>query len=171
MENLNYEGIDLIGEDQLEEAAENPVNTQIAKPAEQLTESPPESPDQPRAAGEVPVSQQDPTHPLKVNRQEGFLDTLMDALAAPGQGLNDYVIDELNKIPGLNLRKSPRAESEAINAIRDIGGVVMPFIGLRKATGGAIKAKVTPKLPPRAQRSKALKLLGETGLDLSWCLC
>ncbi len=25
MENLNYEGIDLIGEDQLEEAAENPV--------------------------------------------------------------------------------------------------------------------------------------------------
>jgi len=26
MENLNYEGIDLIGEDQLEEAAENPVN-------------------------------------------------------------------------------------------------------------------------------------------------
>jgi len=166
MENINYEGIDLLGEEQLQEAAENPVNTQLAKPAEELTESPPESPEQPRQAGEVPVSQQDPTHPLQVNRQEGILDTIVDALAAPGQGLNDYVIDELNKLPFLNLRKSPRAESEAINAIRDIGGVVMPFVGLRKATGGAIKAKVTPKLPARAQRSKALKLLGETGLDL-----
>ena len=37
MENLNYEGIDLIGEDQLEESAENPVNTQLAKPAEQVS--------------------------------------------------------------------------------------------------------------------------------------
>lgn len=49
MENLNYEGIDLIGEDQLEEAAENPVNTQVAKPAEQLSEAPPESPSSPES--------------------------------------------------------------------------------------------------------------------------
>ena len=67
MENINYEGIDLIGQDQLEESAENPVNTQLAKPAEQLSEAPPESPEEPKEAGEVPVSQQDPTHPLQVN--------------------------------------------------------------------------------------------------------
>ena len=166
MENLNYEGIDLIGEDQLEESAENPVNTQLAKPAEQLSETPPESPEEPREVGEVPVSQQDATHPLKVNRTEGILDTLFDALAAPGQGLNDYVIDELNKIPGLNLRKAPRSESEAINAVRDIGGVIMPFMALRKAAGRGVVQPIKAKLPPRAQRSKALKLLGEAGLDM-----
>ena len=48
MENVNYEGIDLLGEEQLQEAAENPVNTQLAKPAEELSEAPPESPEQPR---------------------------------------------------------------------------------------------------------------------------
>lgn len=47
------------------------------------------------------------------NEERGFLGTVIDTLSAPGVGLNDYVTDELNKIPGLNLRKAPPFESKA----------------------------------------------------------
>ena len=168
MEYTNFDPIDIPSPEELEAAkktAIEPIAPVEEKPEETAPQAPTTAAEQPQAMT-PPTSTANPARPLEVNRSEGIVDTIFDALSAPGAGLNDYVIDELNKIPGLKLRKAPRYENEAIQAVRDLGGIILPFVGLRKATGGAIKAKVTPKLPASVQRSRTVKLLGEAGLDM-----
>jgi len=93
----------------------------------------------------------------------GPLQGLVDFLAAPGQGLNDYVIDELNKIPGLNLKKGPKYQNDVNQAVREISSIVTPTVVIgRKAlqAGKAANLRVGHKLG----QSQLIKTLGETGV-------
>ncbi len=54
--------------------------------------------------------------PLPGEDRSGILPTVMDALAAPAVGMSDYVVDELNKLPFLNLQKRSEYSNEGVQA-------------------------------------------------------
>ena len=133
-------------------------------------------PAQPQTAQPQPAATQ-PTEPAKeqrpaggtfqpgLNRSVGFVDTVFDTLAAPGVGLNDFITDQINRIPGVTIPKAQKYENKAIEAVRNISSLILPFILLRRAAGGAA-AKLKPTLPATLQRSKVVGALGNMGLDL-----
>jgi len=96
--------------------------------------------------------------------ERGVLGTVMDALAAPSAGLNDYVVDELNKLPFVNMRKQSKFTNEAVQATRELSSLLIPFIGLRKTAmkaGGAMQAKVKHPLGEK----RLMKYFSEMGID------
>ena len=98
------------------------------------------------------------------NEQRGFLGTVMDTLSAPGTGLNDYVTDELNKIPGLNLRKAAPFENKANQAVRELSSLLLPFIAMKRKAmqaGGLAQARVKSPIGER----RLVKYLSEMGID------
>ena len=100
-----------------------------------------------------------------LNRSVGLVDTVFDALAAPGAGLNDYITDQINRIPGVSIPKAQKYENQAIQAVRNISGLILPYLGLRRAAGQAA-APLKGRLPSSLQRSKVLSGVGNLGLDL-----
>ena len=90
--------------------------------------------------------------------------TVMDTLAAPGAGLNDYVVDELNKLPFVNMRKQSEYSNEGIQAVRELSSILTPFIALRRTAmkaGGALQAKVKHPLGEK----RLMKWFSELGID------
>ena len=100
-----------------------------------------------------------------LNRSVGIIDTVFDALAAPGVGLNDFITDQINRIPGVNIPKAQKYENQAIEAVRNISGLILPFAVTRGVAGRAA-AKLKTTLPANLQRSKVVSGLGNMGLDL-----
>ena len=127
------------------------------EPEESETVETPKQPTEERPAGG--------TFQPGLNRSVGFVDTVFDTLAAPGAGLNDFITDQINRIPGVNIPKAQKYENKAVEAVRNISGLVLPFIMTRKVAGGAA-AKLKTTLPANLQRSKVLSGLGNMGLDL-----
>jgi hypothetical protein len=102
--------------------------------------------------------------PLPGEDRSGLMTTVMDTLAAPAVGLNDYVVDELNKLPFVNMRKQSEYSNEGIQAVRELSSILTPFIALRRTAmkaGGALQAKVKHPLGEK----RLMKWFSELGID------
>jgi len=139
------------------------------------TETPPPPAAPTESKQEPTVEEQQEVAPKKVEEQNkmyanygerkplGPLQGLVDFLAAPGQGLNDYVIDELNKIPGLNLKKAPKYQSDVNQAVRELSSILTPQIVLGRQAVKAGKAANLRVGHPLGQ-NQLVKTIGETGV-------
>ena len=67
----------------------------------------------------------DPRTESGLNESRGFFDTSMDIMSAVSDGINDYLVDEVNKIPGVNFRKRPQYENELAKSIRGLSGCLL----------------------------------------------
>lgn len=156
--------------EELEEFNQQPnaVEQALPEPEEPpvvAAEAPAKAP-QPAAGGYQTPDWLKPFRPAPpgVDEDRGFLGTVMDALAAPAVGLNDYVVDEMNKLPFLNLRKRSKFDNEAVQATRELSSILIPFIAMRRAGmkgGRALQAKVRHPLGEK----RAVKFLAEMGVD------
>ena len=102
--------------------------------------------------------------PVPGEDRSDFLSTLMDTLSAPSVGLNDYIKDELNKLPFVNMRKQAPFTNEAIQATRELSSLLIPFIGMRRTAmkgGAALQAKVKHPLG----ENRLMKYFAEMGID------
>lgn len=120
------------------------------------------------AEAEAQPIQPEPTAPQtapEAEEEQHPISTLFDALAAPGQGLNDYVIDELNKLPFLDLKKRPEYRNKVVQSAREISSFLIPTVLMTRAGvkgGTALKGKLP--LPDKVANSQLLKLIGETSV-------
>jgi len=139
------------------------------EPPAQLTQTQPAGPTEQEKLREE-MYLKDPTTESGKNESVGFFDTTMDILGAPGRGLNDYFADEINKLPGVNLRKAPQYENGVAQSIRDLSSMILPFLMLRKgakmgvgaATSRGPAAAVAKRFP---STSRAGKWMAELGVD------
>jgi len=86
-----------------------------------------------------------------------------DVLASPGQGVNDFFVDSINILPGVELKKRPKFENDVTQSIREISSIVLPTVFLTKGATGVAN------LGASASRVKMLsdplvKFLGEKSL-------
>ena len=111
--------------------------------------------------------QKDPRTESGLVESDGFFGDMMAILGAPSRGINDYIIDEVNKIPGVNLRKMPQYENEVAKSIRGMSGLILPFLGLKgsvKGVSGTIAAR-SPLATRTPKTNKALKWMLDLGID------
>ena len=109
----------------------------------------------------------DPRSESGLNEDDGFFDATMDILSAPGAGINDYIVDEVNKLPGVNFRKLPQYENELAKSIRGLSGLILPFLGLKgsvKGVSGNIAAR-SPLATRTPKTNRALKWMLDLGID------
>ena len=109
----------------------------------------------------------DPRTESGLNESDGFFGTAMDSIDAVSAGINDYLIDEVNKIPGVNLRKRPQYENEVAKSIRGISGLILPFLGLKGSVKG-VSANIAARSPLATRTPKtnrALKWMLDLGID------
>jgi hypothetical protein len=66
-----------------------------------------------------------------------------DALAAPGQGVNDWFVDTINLLPGVELRKAPKFQNDVTQGLREVSSVVLPTIFLTKGMGSGLQTAAT----------------------------
>lgn len=109
------------------------------------------------------ASQPKPTAPKGASQNP--LQTAFDVLAAPGQGLNDYFVDELNKLPFLKLKKRPVFENNAVQAVRNLSSFLGPMLLLRKAAGAAGSAAQS-RVGAKLGEDAAFKWFANRGLDI-----
>jgi hypothetical protein len=86
-----------------------------------------------------------------------------DVLASPGQGVNDFFVDSINILPGVELKKRPKFENDVTQSIREISSIVLPTVFLTKGATGVANVGAS------ASRAKMLsdplvKFLGEKSL-------
>ena len=110
-----------------------------------------------------------PTGSEQPQQQEGqgqnIFQQAFDVLAAPGQGVNDWFVDTLNLIPGVDLKKRTKFENQAIQTAREISSVVLPSIFITKGLGtGLSTAASASKI--KFLSDPAVKLLGNVALDV-----
>ena len=128
----------------------------------------PQAPTAEAAPVEEKPKETKPTEPQDTNKQQSFLGTVFDALAAPGTGLNDYVIDELNKLPFINMKKRAPFKNDAVQALRQIGSFVIPAVALKKVGVKGMTA-VNARMPAPMKafgNNRYVKFLGEASMDL-----
>ena len=109
----------------------------------------------------------DPRSESGLNEDQGGWDSLMDIVSAPSAGINDYIIDEVNKLPFANFRKRPQYENELAKSIRGISGLILPFLGLKgsvKGVSGSIAAR-SPLATRAPKTNRALKWMLDLGID------
>ena len=109
----------------------------------------------------------DPRSESGLNEDQGGWDSLMDIVSAPSAGINDYIIDEVNKLPFANFRKRPQYENELAKSIRGISGLILPFLGLKgsvKGVSGNIAAR-SPLATRAPKTNRALKWMLDLGID------
>jgi hypothetical protein len=98
------------------------------------------APQQPQGTPQQPQAQ--PTGTEQQPQQQGgqnIIQQAFDVLAAPGQGVNDWFVDTLNLIPGVDLKKRTKFENNVTQSIRDVSSVVLPTIFVSKGLGGSLK--------------------------------
>ena len=147
------------------EAAEQVAKQVQPVPEEAPVAAPdPEQQEAPKPGSQTPDWLKPFRAPLPGEDRSGLMTTVMDTLAAPGAGLNDYVVDELNKLPFVNMRKQSEYSNEGVQAVRELSSIIGPFIALRKAAmkGGAkLQAKVKHPLGEK----RLMKWFSELGID------
>lgn len=117
-----------------------------------------ESPTTPASNG---TSQQQPNPPK--GGQNAF-QVAFDALSAPGTGLNDYFIDELNKT-GVGFKKRPKFENQLVQSVREISSMILPMVAF-SAAGKRAGAKAHAKLNMGLGNDKAFKFLANRGIEI-----
>jgi hypothetical protein len=98
------------------------------------------APQQPQGTPQQPQAQ--PTGTEQQPQQQGgqnIIQQAFDVLAAPGQGVNDWFVDTLNLIPGVDLKKRTKFENNVTQSIRDVSSVVLPTIFVSKGLGRSLK--------------------------------
>lgn len=109
----------------------------------------------------------DPRTESGLNEDKGGWDSIMDSIDAVSAGINDYIIDEVNKLPFVNFRKRPQYENELAKSIRGMSGLILPFLALRgsvKGVSGNIAAR-SPLATRAPKTNRALKWMLDLGID------
>lgn len=96
-------------------------------------------------------------------QQQNPIEAAADLATAPVRGINDYFVDLINKIPGVELPKHPKYRSQLAQAVREISSVVVPTIALTRVGVKAGKAANT-KINAKLGQSELVKWLGEAGV-------
>lgn len=100
---------------------------------------------QQEAAAQQPQrSQQQPAQPTGQGQQQkkgdkNILQQTFDVLSAPGRGINDWFVDTINMLPGVELRKAPKFENDVTQGLREFSSVVLPTIFLTKGIGSGLQ--------------------------------
>ena len=85
-------------------------------------------------------------------------------------GLADTAADTFNLIPGINVPKINDFESSALQATRNLSGLVLPMLLLKKAAVGKAtavhKAGVAPKGIQKLGNDRLFRWFSEAGLDI-----
>jgi len=115
----------------IESFANRQQQEQLRQPAPQQVQGT----SQPRPA--QPTGQGQP-QPQQQQGDRNIIQQAFDVLAAPGQGVNDWFVDTLNLVPGVNLRKAPKFENDVTQSLREISSIVVPTIFLTKGAGAAL---------------------------------
>ena len=147
------------------EAAEK-IAKQVQPVPTEAPATPPEPEEKPAAGSgyQTPDFLKPFRAPLPGEDRSGFMTTVMDTLAAPAVGMSDYVVDELNKLPFLNLKKKSPYSNEGVQAVRELSSIIGPFIAMRRAamkTGAGLQAKVKHPLGEK----RLMKWFSELGVD------
>ncbi len=90
---------------------------------------------------------------------------VVEQIQATPAGTLDYVADTLNMIPGVNIPKYRKFESEYAEASREIASFVVPNLFLAKG-GKALGAGLQGKVGWKVGQGKLAKLIGEAGMDV-----
>jgi hypothetical protein len=105
---------------------------------------------QQEAAAQQPQrSQQQSAQPTGQAQQQqpkgdrNIVQQAFDALAAPGQGVNDWFVDTINLLPGVELRKAPKFQNDVTQGLREVSSVVLPTIFLTKGMGSGLQTAAT----------------------------
>ena len=106
------------------------------------------------------VPQQQPARPTgqaqqpeqQQPKQQNIVQQVFDVLASPGQGVNDFFVDAINILPGVDLKKRPKFENDITQSIREVSSIVLPTIFLTKGAGAGINT---------AASASRLKLLSD----------
>lgn len=115
------------------------------------------------SASETP--NQAPTTVSAPKKEQNPVSVAFDALSAPGMGMNDWFMDLVNKVPGVNLRKHPKFQNEIVQSARDLSAVVMPTVLITKGAGSGLAA-VNTKVGWKLGQDVAFKWFSEVGLGL-----
>jgi hypothetical protein len=99
---------------------------------------------QQEAAQQSQRSQQQPAQPTGQGQQQkkgdrNILEQTVDVLSAPGRGINDWFVDTINLLPGVELRKAPKFENDVTQGLREFSSVVLPTIFLTKGIGSGLQ--------------------------------
>ena len=105
---------------------------------------------QQEAAAQQPQrSQQQSAQPTGQAQQQqpkgdrNIVQQAFDALAAPGQGVNDWFVDTINLLPGVELRKAPKFQNDVTQGLREVSSVVLPTVFLTKGMGSGLQTAAT----------------------------
>lgn len=93
-----------------------------------------------------------------------FAQQVKERTSAVGQGLIDFGVDLINKIPGVNIGKPTEYEDEMAEAVRGLSAVVTPTMigaGALKGAGVAANTKVGAALG----KNKFVQFMGERGVE------
>ena len=147
------------------EAAEQVAKQVQPVPEEAPVAAPdPEQQEAPKPGSQTPDWLKPFRAPLPGEDRSGLMTTVMDTLAAPAVGMSDYVVDELNKLPFLNIQKRSEYSNEGVQAVRELSSIIGPFIALRRAAmkgGAGLQAKVKHPLGEK----RLMKWFSELGID------
>jgi len=78
---------------------------------------------------------QQPQQGTEQGQGQNIFQQAFDVLASPGQGVNDFFVDAINILPGVELKKRPKFENDITQSVREISSVVIPSIFLTKGLG------------------------------------
>jgi len=99
------------------------------QPSSVQTQAPqPVQPAQPTGQGQTPTQEKG---------DQNIIQQVFDVLASPGQGVNDFFVDAINIIPGVDLKKRPKFENDITQTIREISSIVLPTVFITKGATGA----------------------------------
>jgi hypothetical protein len=146
--------------DDAAQSVETVVNMLSAEKQQQQT---PAASPQPAQQASQPTQQQAAPTPTPVGEQQNPLATAMDVVTSPVRGVNDFFVDQINLIPGVNLPKQPKFKNEFAQAVRELSSIIIPTVALTRLGvkgGKALNAKV--KAP--VGQSELMKWIGETGV-------
>ena len=112
-----------------------------------------------------------PANPPQTQKQnpskegQNPFEVAFDALAAPGTGLNDYFIDEFNKLPGVEWKKRPAFENQLVQSVREISSLILPMIAF-SAAGKRAGAKLHSKVNMGLGNDKAFQFFAKRGIEI-----
>ena len=96
------------------------------------------------AAQQPQGSTQQPAQPTGQEQQQrtgdkNILQQTFDVLSAPGRGVNDWFVDTINMLPGVELKKAPKFENDVTQGLREFSSIVLPTIFLTKGIGSGLQ--------------------------------
>lgn len=119
------------------------------KPTEKTTEELTPVTNDPQASEQVKQQAQEE------EEEQSAVEFVGELAAAPVVGVTDFAADFLNLVPGVEVPKIPKFESEVTQTVRNISSIVLPTIGL----GGFGAAGLAGKAATMAGKYKKAKFL------------